>query len=141
MIFSKAILLLSTRRQRPISGSQIPDMELIGTWQRPENIAADRVGTIHDDDAAKALGFEGGWVSARVHLNVFVALLVEAFGREWFERGTLSLDFKKATLDRAKVRAIMERPSPGRSHTPTRLEDSDGALIASGTASVGDSTE
>jgi hypothetical protein len=109
-------------------------MELVGSWQRPRNVAADRKGSIHDDEAAKALGFAGGWVSARVHLNVLVPLLLEAFGRKWFERGMVSLDFRHATLDADEVRAILDVDA---SHAAVRLEQRDGTAIATGDACVG----
>ena len=112
-------------------------MELTGRWERPRNVAADRKGSIHDDEAAKALGFAGGWVSARVHLNVFVPVLLDAFGPTWFERGTLSLDFRTATLDREEVRAVLTCPKLGVSRGDARLERRDGTHVAFGDASVG----
>jgi len=111
-------------------------MELTGRWERPRNVAADRKGSIHDDEAARALGFAGGWVSARVHLNVFVPLLLEAFGRRWFELGALSLDFRTATLDREEVRAVLTCADAGASRADARLEQRDGAHVAIGDASV-----
>jgi hypothetical protein len=119
------------------------DGRLFGAWERPSNIVSGWRGSIHDDDTARGFGFEGGFVSARVHLNVFVPVLVEAFGTRWFEQGTLSLDFRSGTLHQEPVRAVVEEPSPQATDTQVdaRLERESGELVALGTASVGACSE
>jgi acyl dehydratase len=114
-----------------------------GPIERPRNIAANRVGSIHDEDMARKLGFGGALVSGRVHLNVFVPLLMEAFGQRWFERGTISLEFRSGTFDQEEVIASIDEPPPGATdvQVSARLERPDGSVVAIGTASVGDSTE
>ena len=119
------------------------DGRLVGSWERPRNIAADRKGSIHDDEPARELGFRGALVSSRVHLNVVVPLALEAFGNRWFERGTVSLDFRVGTLDGEPVRAVVDAPPPDASHAhvDARLEKQDGTVIATGTLGVGDPPE
>src|SRR3972149_5433733 len=85
---------------------------LVGAWEQPRNIAAE-LGGIHDDGTARKLGFRGAWVSRRGHPNLFRPVLIEAFGPRWFERGTISMDFRVGTLDREDVRAVVRRPSQG----------------------------
>ena len=63
----------------------------------------DGAGSIHDDDTAAELGFRGGTVAGDIHMNQFPPILVEVFGNEWFERGNLSLNFKKTDYWSAKA--------------------------------------
>lgn len=118
--------------------------QIIGAWERPRNISATATGSsIHDEAMALQLGFRGAFVSGRVHLNNFVPLLIEAFGRRWFERGTLSIEFRVGTLDQEEVRAVVSEPSADAAdaQVAARLERPDGTVIATGTASVGDAKE
>jgi hypothetical protein len=116
---------------------------LVGPWERPINIAANRVASIHDDDMAKRLGFAGAIVSGRTHLSTFVPLLLDAFGNHWFEKGTLSIEFRYGTLDREEVRATLGEPPAGArdAQVEARLERRDGTIVAIGSASVGESAE
>ena len=112
---------------------------LEGAWERPYNVARDRVGSIHDDAMAKQLGFRGAFVSARTHLMVFSPLLLQAFGQRWFERGTISMEFQVGTLDQEPVRAVLGVGSAhvGDIQVEARLENADGDDVAIGSASVG----
>jgi hypothetical protein len=93
---------------------------------------------IHEDETAQRLGFRGGTIPGSIHMDQFVPLLIEAFGAAWFETGSLSLDFKSATVDREDVVALVASP-PARSDVQAlaRMERPDGTLVAIGTASVG----
>jgi len=99
-------------------------------------------GNIHQDHTAQRLGFRGGTIPGSVHMDQFPPLLVEAFGRAWFETGSLSLAFKYATIDKEEVIAMVACP-PRRSdvQVEARTERPDGTLVAVGTASVGDPGE
>src|SRR5580704_18947997 len=120
---------------------------ITGPVRRPRNMAAHIAGSIHDDATATALGFRGGTVAGSVHLDQFPPLLVQAFGRQWFETGSLSLYFRHATIDGEAVQAFVERPPAG-DHDPqvrawmtTPRSDSDESaassqLVAEGTAAV-----
>jgi acyl dehydratase len=115
---------------------------ITGPVRRPRNLAAHIVGSIHDDETAAALGFRGGTVAGSVHLDQFPRLLMQAFGQQWFETGSLSLYFRHATIDGEAVQAFVERPPAG-AHDPqvrawmTTPGDEGGQLIAEGTAAVG----
>ncbi|MFQ5380530.1 MAG: hypothetical protein ACE5EF_02740 [Dehalococcoidia bacterium] len=98
-------------------------------------------GSIHDDSTAEGLGFRGGTVAGSVHMNQFPPVLLQVFGDEWFERGNLSLVFKNATVDREPVQVFAARPSFGSHQVDVRMERTDGLLIASGTAAVGDGSQ
>jgi hypothetical protein len=68
-------------------------------------------------------------------------VLLKAFGERWFERGTLSINFRNATTDREPVQAIVEQPSPTDVQVAARIDRDDGMLVGDGTASIGDSPE
>jgi hypothetical protein len=97
---------------------------------------------IHEDETAQRLGFRGGTIPGSIHMDQFVPLLLEAFGPAWFETGSLSLNFKNATIDREEVVVMVASP-PRRSdvQVEVRMERPDGTLVAIGTASVGEPRE
>ena len=113
---------------------------IAGPVRRPRNLAANIVGSIHDDATAAALGFRGGTVAGSVHMDQFPPLLLQAFGERWFEAGSLSLYFRHATTDGEPVQAFLERPEHGERDAQVRAWATTGedTLVAEGTASAGD---
>lgn len=124
------------------------DGYLVGPMRTPRNRAstawraragaaggpvADPRHNIHDDATAQALGFRGGTIAGSIHLDQFPPLLMAAFGRRWFERGSISLAFKNATIDAEPVLAMLRAPA-GASQVEARMEREDGLLVAEGTA-------
>jgi hypothetical protein len=96
-------------------------------------------GSIHDDATAQKLGFRGGTIAGSIHMDQFAPVLVEVLGPAWFETGSLSLTFRNATTSGDPVIAMVERPARGTpAQVEARMEQPDGTLVASGTASVGD---
>lgn len=116
---------------------------LAGPMRVPRNAAANIKGSIHDDETAKKLGLRGGTVAGSVHLDLFPPLLLEVFGPRWYERGSLSVDFKNATVDREPTRALVTRPpaSPTDVQVPVWIERDDGLRVGEGTAAVGTPSE
>jgi hypothetical protein len=115
---------------------------LAGPVRRPRNLAAGVAGSIHDDATATALGFRGGTVAGSIHMDQFPPLALRAFGRGWFEDGSLSLYFRHATTDGEPVRAFIEQPS--RQHdvqTRAWATTSDDVVVAEGTAGRGHPAE
>jgi hypothetical protein len=103
---------------------------------RAESGAAGPAGrNIHDDTTAQSLGFRGGTIAGSIHLDQFPPLLVAAFGPHWFEAGSISLNFKNATVDNEPVVAFLGVPEQA-SQVPARMERTDGLLVAEGTAGV-----
>jgi acyl dehydratase len=118
--------------QQTAAGSQ-----LVG----PPRVALNQsAASIHDDDAAKRLGFRGSAVAGSVHLDVFAPLLVEAYGNEWFERGALSVYFHNVVVSGEEVQAVVDRPSPAGAQTSVlaRRADDHGIVVCAGTASLGE---
>ena len=121
---------------------------LRGPLRAPVNLftgggrAGSRNLNIHEDETAQRLGFRGGTIPGSIHMDQFVPLLLEAFGPAWFETGSLSLNFKNATIDREEVVAMLASP-PRRTdvQVEARMERPDGTIVAIGTASVGDPGE
>ncbi len=111
-----------------------------GGWRQPVNISADVKGSIHDDAAAVKLGMRGGTVAGNIHLEQFPPVLIEAFGRRWFECGTLSIYYTYATKDREDVRVVVGMPPPSQANdaqTEAWMETKEGQTVCRGTASVG----
>jgi hypothetical protein len=120
----------------------IEDGVISGPLRASVNNAITAKGSIHDDETASKLGFRGGTVAGSIHMELFPPLLLEAFGKEWFERGTLSLYFVNATTDREPVRAFLRQPaSKANSQVDAWVLREDGMRVAEGTAAAGDPGE
>ncbi len=122
---------------------------VVGPVRNPTNITYQHRGSIHDDETARRLGLRGGTIAASTHLDQFPPVLVQAFGRRWFETGCLSLYFRHATTDGEPVQAEVGMPVGGGSPdaivsaqmVSARMITPDGTLVAEGTASIGDPPE
>ena len=112
---------------------------ITGEWRRPINTAAHQKGGIHDDDTATDLGFRGGTVAGAIHMEQFPPLLLEMFGADFWQTGTLSMYFRSATVDREPVRCLTTEPKRVGNirRTNVWMEKEDGTIVASGTASCG----
>jgi hypothetical protein len=107
-------------------------------YRAARNWSADAgAGSIHDDATATRLGFRGGTVAGSVHMDLCAALLVEEYGKRWFEQGALSLYFLNATTDGERVQAACEIPRDNR-QVALWVRREDGLDVAAGTASFGD---
>jgi hypothetical protein len=116
------------------------DGVVVGPLRRSVNQAQEVKGSIHNDAVATKLGFRGGTVAGSIHLELFPPVALEAFGRRWFERGTLSINFRNATTNREPVRAFVRKPAAGATDVQVDawIEREDGLLVGEGSASVGD---
>jgi len=121
-----------------------PEIELrehvfVGPLRQSVNNARNVAGSIHDDAMATKLGFRGGTVAGSIHLELFPPLLLKAFGKRWFERGTISMYFLNATTDREAVRAFLKEPPSDATDAQVDvwIERDDGMRVGEGTASVG----
>lgn len=127
--------------QKVAEGITVQDGVIVGPLRQSVNQAQGIKDSIHNDATASKLGFRGGTVAGSIHLELFPPVLLEAFGKRWFERGTLSIKFRNATTDREPVRAYVRQPSAGATdeQVDAWIERDDGLLVGEGTASVGDS--
>jgi hypothetical protein len=92
---------------------EIKDGQIFGAWRRTVNSAIKIKGSIHDEEMAQKIGIRGGAVAGTNHLDIFVPLLLEAFGPLWFEKGTFSIFYTYMTTDREEVRAVIGLPPKG----------------------------
>lgn len=106
---------------------------LSGDFRTPKNAFQEARGSIHNDKVAAKLGFKGGTVPGSVHMDQFVPMLLQVFGPAWFETGDISLYFTQATVDREKVRAVVE---PGEGRARLTMYNEAGDLICTGTAGL-----
>jgi hypothetical protein len=109
--------------------------------KNPRNSSPRSHGTIHDDKVANQLGFRGGAVAGSIHLDQFGPVLVDAFGPQWFETGSLGLYFLHPLLDQEPVEGFVDignATAPlSNSRCDVRMTTPDGIAVADGTASVG----
>jgi hypothetical protein len=110
-------------------------MRIQGEYRGSRNAANHEGGGLHLDENATKLGFaRGGAVAGSIHLDLFSPLVLEAFGKEWFQTGSLSMRYKTPTVDRELVRGSVEGDGPQRR---AWIERDDGTLIGEGTVAVG----
>ncbi|MCK5343797.1 MAG: hypothetical protein KAR20_10355 [Candidatus Heimdallarchaeota archaeon] len=121
----------------------IKDGYMYGDWRAPENLWRGLTTSIHDDGVAKKVGMRGGTIPGTIHLSMFAPVLLKIFGDKWFEKGSLSLYYTFATIDREEVRAVVKIPPEGAQdvQVEARAEMRDGKVIASGTVALGDPDE
>ncbi len=110
-----------------------------GEWRKAINAAASIAGSIHDEAVGKKVGMRGGVVAGIMHYDLYPRVMVELFGRRWFERGTVSLFFTYALLHGEELRVVVQAPPKGAGdvQVETQLESRDGHVVAKGTVSVG----
>src|SRR3972149_97692 len=59
----------------------------VGNWRRLTNLSADRKGSIHDDDAARDLGFKSAFVPGSTVATAAMPALVPCLGSRWGRGG------------------------------------------------------
>ncbi|MGH2587178.1 MAG: hypothetical protein ACRDJE_19870, partial [Dehalococcoidia bacterium] len=119
------------------------DGVLAGPYREPHNQYQQSAGSIHNDDVARPLGFRGGTVAGIIHHEQFAPLLLRAFGRRWFEHGSLSLYYRNASTHSEKVKASLQLPAVDATDTQVDvwMDHENGLRVLEGTASVGASPD
>jgi hypothetical protein len=113
---------------------------LAGPVRRPVNLSRDAVGSIHDDETARRLGFRGGTVAGNIHFEQYPPLLLTRFGEGWWRRGGLSLHFVNATTDGEPVQAFvgpLEAGPAGVERATAWMDTPEGVRVNEGTAWAG----
>jgi len=117
-----------------------------GEWRRPINDLQDQLDgggnkSIHDETTAQAAGFSNGApIHGTVHWSQLTPLLLKVYGKEWFEKGTISTSFKTVVTHLQPVKAFIEKPNRPKEiplQVKVWMEHMDGRLVFDGTASLG----
>jgi hypothetical protein len=116
---------------------------MYGGWRAPKNLWRGLKTSIHDDGVAKKVGMRGGTIPGTIHLSLFAPVALKMFGDRWFEKGSVSLYYTFATIDREEVRAVVKMPPEGVQdvQVEARVEMRDGRVVATGTVAVGEPKE
>jgi hypothetical protein len=112
---------------------------LTGPRRSPAQMLAEQeVGghaSVHDADAAAALGLAGAPIEGPTHFSQFDPLAALVWGDAWFERGCISCHFRTMVVEGEEVQASLTTVAP----TAARIDahKADGTPVLTGTASVG----
>ncbi len=116
------------------------DGELVGPWRHPRQMLQDQAygghTTIHDEETARSLGFRSGTIEGPTHFSQFVPLCAALWGRDWHERGCISVHFREPVYDGDAVRARLALPQPGAATARIRMENRRGATVLEGDVSL-----
>ena len=93
--------------------------------------------SIHDDQQAQNLGFQGAPIEGPTHYSQFDPLLHSIWGDRWFEVGCISTHFKKVVIEGESVIAFVQRPTKHKNITRIWAVKDSGELVLEGTASLG----
>lgn len=107
-----------------------------GVWRRLANISAGRKGSIHDDDAARGMGFRGGFVPGSTVGQAAMPAILDRYGQQWMEGGWYSFKFVRPVYIDEEVREVAA-PVPDFDGIALRVEARDGRLCCDGSAGLG----
>lgn len=116
---------------------------IYGGWRAPKNLWRGLTTSIHDDGVAKKVGMRGGTIPGTIHLSLFAPVALKMFGDRWFEKGSVSMYYTFATIDREEVRAVVKIPPEGAQdiQVEARIEMRDGKVVGTGTLAAGEPKE
>lgn len=125
------------------NGITIEKRQMFGAWREGINAARNMTGSIHDNAMAQKIGMRGGTVAGTVHLDLFAPLVQKAFGKSWFEQGSVSMFYTFATLDREEIRLVMDVPPKAQKNVilKAHVEMRDGKVVMEGTVGAGSAKE
>lgn len=107
-----------------------------GVWRRLANISAGRKGSIHDDDAAREMGFRGGFVPGSTVGQAAMPAIIARLGQRWMEGGWYRFKFVRPVYVDEQVREVGSAPLADGT-LPLRVEARDGRLCCDGAAGLG----
>jgi hypothetical protein len=116
-------------------------LAICGPLRRPQQMLAEQEygghSSIHDDAMAEKLGFRAGPIEGPTHFSQFAPLLVQLWGRAWFERGCFSAHYQNMVVEGEEVRAFVALPVPGTTSTAAWAQKADGTPVLEASASLG----
>ncbi len=115
------------------------EITLTGPWRSPAQLLAEQEvdghASVHDADAAAALGLQGAPIEGPTHFSQFDPLAVALWGDAWFERGCISSHFRTMVVEGEQVQASMTTAGPTTARAAAGKAD--GTPVLTGTASIG----
>lgn len=112
---------------------------IVGPWLVARNAVSDRAGSIHDDAAARSLGFPGGLVGGNVQVAAVTRTLTDVLGPPWYERGFLRHTWVKPVYDSEQLQATvteLDRGGTDECLVDVKLHKRDGTLVVAGFAGL-----
>ncbi len=117
-----------------------------GPWikapKTPESTEKPETPTLmHDDEVAKGLGFQGGFVGGSTLMAVTNSAIFASFGHNWYEGGAYSVKFAKPVYTGDEIRVVWEEsePDPDDKRKITFwIEKRDGTQTTFGWAALGE---
>jgi hypothetical protein len=116
-------------------GQELPCCEVIA-----KNYGADHANRIHSDEGAAMYGFAGALVPGVGLYAYLTRPVVDALGREWLERGSISAKFVKPVYDGEKVQARATITHNDPIELKLELINQSGELCAAGSAGLPNSS-
>jgi hypothetical protein len=110
------------------------DTRFEGEWRRLANLSADRKGSIHDDEPARKLGFQGAFVPGSTVATATMPALVALLGAAWLDSGWCEFKFVSPVYTSDLVR---EEAEVRRLGADVRIVTSEGRLCCAGRAGLG----
>jgi len=116
------------------------EITLTGPWRTPAQMLQEQEygghHSVHDEATAGQLGLAGAPIEAPTHFSQFDPLAALVWGQAWFERGCISCHFSTMVVEGEEVQASLTTGGSGAAARVSAAKR-DGAVVCSGTASVG----
>lgn len=107
-----------------------------GRWRRLRNEAAEEKGSIHDDEIARAAGFEAAFVPGNTVGTAAMPAIFDRYGPRWMEGGWCHFKFISPVYEHDEVREVAESVE-GADDVSVRIETRKGRLCCLGRAGLG----
>lgn len=125
----------------PISTDRDNPAVLGGPLRKPRNLLTAQTygqhASIHDDETAQRLGFQGGTVEGPTHFSQFAPLGAALWGCAWFEHGCVSVHFRAPAYDGEEVQAFVDSSTAAERWAHIWMTKGDGTEVLTGTMSIG----
>lgn len=108
-------------------------------WRRARNLHGDSAGSIHDEQQARALGFQHALIGGSYICAFVTQRMVERLGEAWYERGFLKQAFIHPLYDPDEFQVLVQPLKPGtydEQLVEVSLETREGARITAGYAGL-----
>jgi hypothetical protein len=118
-----------------------PEARIAGPWRQPVQMLAEQdIGgrtSIHDEETAKQVGFQGGAIEGPTHFSQLVPLAHEIFGDAFHERGCISSHYQSPCIEGDEVQAWAAVAEAGARSVRAGMLKKDGTPVLSATLSLG----